>query len=88
MEFEVDFTVAQPSCEATFEITAGDKYFYYEQSAPSKTWNITHNLGKKPVVTIVDSADTVIQPDEIKYYSRDSLVVKFLVEFAGKAYLN
>lgn len=88
MEFEVDFTVSQPSCEATFELTSGDRYFCYEQSVPSDEWTVTHNLGKKPSITVVDSADTVIIPDDEIYVDGDTVKIIFLAPFAGRAYLN
>ena len=35
-------------------VADGDKFYQHTQSTPSDTWEIEHNLGKKPSVTIVD----------------------------------
>ena len=65
-----------------------DRHFTYEQAAPSDVWIIVHDLGKKPSITIVDSADTVIIPDNIEYNDMNTATVYFLAAFAGKAYCN
>jgi hypothetical protein len=64
-----------------------DSYYTHVQSVPSSTWTITHNLGKKPSVSVVDSADTKVY-GSITYTSTDTLVVTFSAPFSGKAYLN
>lgn len=65
----------------------GDLNYLYLQTAPSATWSITHNLGKFPSVSIVDSAGTLYLSD-IKYIDENSLTITFNAAFAGKAYLN
>ena len=67
---------------------SNDKFFAFEQGMPSDTWVINHNLNKKPSVEIVDSADTIITPDQIKYNDMNTVTVYFLAAFAGKAYCN
>lgn len=62
--------------------------FTFEQGVASDTWVITHNLNKRPSVTVVDSSDSVIVPDEITYIDDNQMVLKFLSAFSGKAYLN
>ena len=42
---------------------ASKQFFLYQQTRPSKDWEITHNLGRKPSVTIVDSADSMVGGD-------------------------
>lgn len=64
-----------------------DKHFTFVQSAASATWNITHNLGKFPSVSIVDSANTIVHGD-INYTSENALTITFSAAFGGKAYLN
>lgn len=50
-------------------------------------WTITHNLGKFPSVTVVDSANTVVIGD-VDYSSSNSLVITFNAAFSGCAFLN
>lgn len=64
-----------------------DKTEIYNQQIPSTEWLITHNLGKYPSVTIVDSGDSVVY-GEIEYLSNNQVRLSFTAAFAGKAYLN
>lgn len=66
---------------------AVDKTFVYEQNTPSDTWVITHNLGKRPSVEVVDSAGTKFFP-EVQWVNDNMCIIYFNVAFSGKAYLN
>lgn len=66
---------------------SGDKHFTHEQSTPSATWTITHNLGKNPAVTIVDSSGNEWQT-AIEHVSPNQCVVRFSSAFSGRAFLN
>ena len=68
-------------------VTITPKTVVFEQATASDTWVISQQLNKKPSVTIVDSADTVMFPDDISY-SDGVITLHFLSAFAGKAYLN
>ena len=68
------------------EISA-DKNFTFVQSTAATTWNITHNLGKFPSVSIVDSGNTIVRGN-IDYTSENALTITFSAAFGGKAYLN
>ena len=59
----------------------------HTQGAASSTWNITHALGGRPSVTIVDSASTVVF-GEVVYNSNTSITVLFSAPFSGYAYLT
>lgn len=61
-------------------------YVHY-QTAVSSTWTITHNLGKYPSVTVVDSGGNVIIGD-VKYVSENEVKISFTSAFSGTAYLN
>ena len=70
----------------------GDITFTHNQSTTSDTWVITHNLNRFPSVTIVDSANTIVQ-GTVVYNSNKQLTVTFFASgsalaFQGKAYLN
>ena len=59
----------------------------FVQQSASATWVITHALGGKPQVTIVDSADTHVF-GEVQYNSNTQVTVTFSAAFSGKAYLT
>ena len=59
----------------------------HTQSSASSTWNVTHELGGRPSVTIVDSAGTVVVGDVV-YNSNTSITVTFSAPFSGFAYLT
>ena len=65
----------------------GDKNFTYYQNFPSSTWEIIHNLNKKPSVTITDSADTVVE-GQIIINDGVKVLVTFNAPFTGIAILN
>lgn len=64
-----------------------DAYYVHNQALPESVWTITHNLNKKPSVTIVDSTDAVVYGD-INYLNDNQLTLTFVGAFSGKAYLN
>lgn len=59
----------------------------HTQTTASSTWNITHALGGRPSVTVVDSAATVVVGD-VAYNSDTSVTVSFAAPFSGYAYLT
>ena len=61
--------------------------FIFNQGQPAKTWNIQHNLGKFPSITVIDTADTVVT-GEYTYTDNNNVTLTFSAGFAGKAYLN
>ena len=61
--------------------------FEFSQQTAAATWVITHTLGGKPQVTIVDSADTHVF-GEVQYNSNTQITVLFSAAFSGKAYLT
>jgi hypothetical protein len=80
----------------TDDLTEGltNKYFTVErvsfehnQGSASNSWTITHNLGFKPNVTVIDSAGNIVE-GEIAYTNSNSLTVSFASAFSGKAYLS
>lgn len=66
---------------------SGDKTYTHNQIIPSSTWNIEHNLSKYPAVTVTDSAGSVVIGD-MQYISENKIVINFVGDFSGKAYLN
>lgn len=68
-------------------VTLQSKTFIFEQGVASDTWIINHNLNKKPSITIVDSAENVVEGAE-KYIDENTIEIYFNGAFKGKAYLN
>jgi len=65
----------------------GDLTYTHNQSSASNSWSITHNLGKFPSISVVDSGLNVVQ-GEVIYTDNNSLTINFTASFSGKAYLN
>ena len=72
---------------AIYPELSADKHFTFVQSTAAATWSITHNLGKFPSVSIVDSGNTIVHGD-IDYTNENALTITFSAAFGGKAYLN
>lgn len=53
----------------------------------SDTWEINHNLGRYPVVTVVDSSGKEVIT-EVQYIDKNNCIVFAKGEFKGTAYLN
>ena len=67
--------------------SAGTPTFVFSQNTPATTWNIIHNLGKFPSITVIDTGNTVVN-GEYNYTSNKAVTLTFSAAFAGKAYLN
>jgi hypothetical protein len=59
----------------------------HDQQVASASWVVVHNMGKKPSVSIVDTADDEVI-GEVKYNSNNQLTITFSSPTSGKAYLN
>lgn len=70
-----------------FSPATGDKSYTHSQGTPSATWEITHNLGKKPSVTVQDSANNDVV-GEVTYNTDQKLTITFSGAFSGTAHLN
>ena len=83
-------TTANPlklSDELLAEIHRGGNTFVFEFDASQSEWIINHNLNKKPTVTVVDSADTVMTCAK-EYIDMNNVKIIFNAPFKGTAYLN
>ena len=61
--------------------------YTFNQNAAAATWVITHNLGRFPSVSTVDSAGSIIN-GAITYDNENQITVVFTSATSGKAYLN
>ena len=64
-----------------------DAHYVHQQAAASTVWNVTHNLDKKPSVSIVDSGDTKIN-GQVDYIDANTLRITLSAPTSGKAYIN
>jgi hypothetical protein len=67
--------------------SASDKTFVFEQGVSASQWDIQHNMGKFPSVSVVDSANEVYWGN-VTYIDSNNLKINFSASFSGKAYLN
>lgn len=76
-----------PFFTALTTATLNNERYVYTQSSPSATWDIVHELGGRPSVTVVDSAGTVVI-GEVTYISDTQIQIAFTAAFSGFAYLT
>lgn len=70
-----------------YAISTTSQRYEFEQASPSSTWSITHPLGGKPSVSVVDSSGTIVI-GEVSYNSNTLVTVQFTAPFSGYAYLT
>lgn len=56
--------------------------FVFSQDTPASTWNVVHNLGRHPSVTVVDSTGHEVTGD-VHYLSSNAVQVTFSAGFSG-----
>lgn len=61
--------------------------FVHVQSAAIATWDIVHNMGYMPSVTVIDSGGNEVEGN-IVYNNTDTLTLIFSSEMSGTAYLS
>jgi hypothetical protein len=61
--------------------------YVHDQQVASASWVIVHNMGKKPSVSIVDTADDEVIA-KVTYNSNNQVTLTFSSPISGKAYLN
>jgi hypothetical protein len=62
----------------------GGSALYFTQSSPAATWIVTHNLHRKPQVSLFDVTATVIHAD-ITHGSDDQTTITFALPTVGSA---
>jgi hypothetical protein len=65
----------------------GDKHYTHIQGSASATWEVEHNLGKFPSVTVVLSTGQKGYAD-VSYTDSNNLTITFTGAETGKAYMN
>lgn len=61
-------------------------FYEHNQSMPSNLWVVTHNLNRRPSVTVTDTAGQMWIGD-VEHQSLQQLTIGFGSAFAGRAYL-
>lgn len=61
--------------------------YVHTQSTATNTWNITHNLGFFPNVTVLDNMNRIIEADT-QYLNTNSVRIVMNVALSGVAYLT
>jgi hypothetical protein len=84
--------IGNASTTTSLELVTSNITYTHSQTSSSATWTITHNLGRYPSVTVVDTGNTVII-GSVTYNSENQLTVTFFsggsaLATTGKAYLN
>lgn len=69
------------------ESGGGAQPYEHNQATPSSFWTVTHNLGKRPSVSVFTSANDEVEGD-VEHLSNTQLTIAFSAPFAGVAYLN
>ena len=67
--------------------TSGDRYYVHEQPVASDTWTAPHGLGKKPAITVEDSAGSVVV-GRYSYPDLNTVVARFSAPFSGRMHLS
>ena len=61
--------------------------YTFEQQTNATVWNITHNLGYRPAVTVQDYGKITLEGD-LSHTDANSLVLTFSQAVSGYAYLS
>lgn len=89
--YQVKDSVARNSIlnleEQVNSISSKCNTYTFTQGVPSSKWEITHNLGKFPSISVIDSAGSVVM-GEIDYINQNTITITFSGGFSGTAYLN
>jgi hypothetical protein len=97
----INVSVSQPTLQNTIVIPrpttslsikgvtggGGDAHYMHVQGTAEAIWEVTHNLNKRPSVTVVDSMDKIVF-GEVEYVDNNNVRLIFAGAFSGKAYFN
>jgi hypothetical protein len=83
-------TVGQIPVKASgtdYDVVWADQAHRHVQSVAAATWTVTHNLGRRPAVTVTDSSGRVVLGD-VLHLSTSAVEITFSAAFAGEALCN
>lgn len=61
--------------------------YTHTQAEASSEWYIQHNLGRRPHITVIDSAGTTVSY-VAEYIDDNTVIIRFNNQFKGTAYLH
>lgn len=67
---------------------SGSDNYRHQQLSPAATWNVNHDLGKRPSFTVFDSGGDEVMPDRIVYVDDNNTDLIFTAPFGGEADCN
>lgn len=62
-------------------------YYVHEQTVASSVWEIHHNIGRLPKVTVIDSGGSEVE-GENHYPNLNTVIITFSAPFGGFAYIS
>lgn len=71
----------------TQEDVTGDKHYVHVQGPPQNIWTVTHNLNKKPSLTVIDSSGNMVV-GKLTYVNLNILTIQFAAPISGEAICN
>jgi hypothetical protein len=66
---------------------ASGGFFTFTQASPASTWTISHGLGYRPNISVVDSAGSQVEGNAV-WTDINNLTITFSGAFSGVAYLS
>jgi hypothetical protein len=84
---EITVQKAIEQLDIRISISGNTTHFRYVQSVPASTWNINHDMRKRPSVTVTDSAGTTVE-GSVQYIDENNITIIFSAGFSGFAELN
>ena len=82
--FDISFNTNTYAMDVTVNSTGGSGGSIFTQSSPSDHWVVSHNLGYKPDVSILNSGGSEVQA-EILHASVNLFHIYFTAAIAGEA---
>lgn len=80
-------TVAAKGIQGAPGVGEATAAYVHEQTTPSGTWVVMHNLGYRPNVTVIDQVGDEVE-GQIAHLSSTELRLTFSAALAGAAYLS
>lgn len=87
VDWSNDRSTASQKAIADLVSDAADCHFVYEWATPESAVTVTHNLGKRPAVTVVDTAGSEIVCD-VRHDDDNTVTLAFSAPLRGTAYFN
>lgn len=66
---------------------ASGGFFTFTQASPASTWTISHGLGYRPNISVIDSAGSQVEGNTV-WTDTNNLTITFSGAFSGVAYLS